>query len=195
MRNLIQQAIEENIQAKKYLEKQSDVLLTASQEIYSRLREGNKVLVFGNGGSAADAQHISAELVGRFKKERKGLAALALTTDSSFLTAWINDYETGFQTLFERQVQALAKPNDVLWGISTTGNSENVLRAFKKGREIRTYNFSMTGRGGGNLKILSDLNINIPLDNTARIQEAHELAYHIICEIIDNYTFEDRRNG
>lgn len=188
MRDLIYSLIEESTEAKKYLLQQSDAILKAAKNIYSSLKQGNKLLVFGNGGSAADAQHISAELLGRFKRERNGLAAIALTTDTSFLTAWSNDRD--FETVFERQVEALAKPKDVLWGISTSGMSENVLRAFEKGRKIGTYNFSLTGRDGGNLRELSDLNINIPLDNTARIQEAHQLTYHIICEIIEEYAFK-----
>ncbi|GIU68456.1 MAG: phosphoheptose isomerase [Candidatus Parcubacteria bacterium] len=187
MKDLILSMINESTKAKKYLELQINYLLKISEIIYETLDKGNKLLVFGNGGSAADAQHIATELVGRFKEERKGLAAIALTTDTSFLTAWSNDYEDGFKTIFERQVEALAQPKDILWGISTSGNSENLLRAFKKGHEIGTYNFSLTGRDGGKLKELSDLNINIPLYNTPRIQEAHQLAYHIICEIVDNY--------
>ena len=198
MREHITSAIEESIAAKKYLKEQEDALLAAAKIMYERLQEGNKILTCGNGGSAADAQHIAAEFTGRFKKERKGLAAIALTTDTSFLTAWANDYEDGFETIFERQVQSLAKRNDILWGVSTSGNSENVVRAFKKGREMGTYNFSLTGRDGGKLKELSDLNINIPIDTTARIQETQELAYHIICGLIDDYAAdaeEKEKNG
>lgn len=184
--NLIQLMINESIQAKGYLKEQSDILLDAAEAIYQCFSRERKLLIFGNGGSAADAQHIAAEFVGRFKKERRGLAAIALTTDTSFLTAWPND-NYGFASIFERQVQSLAHPKDLLWGISTSGNSENVVTAFKKGKEIGTYNLSFTGRDGGELKKLSNYNINIPMNNTARIQEAHELAYHIICELVDNY--------
>jgi len=187
MKEQILSAIEESIEAKEYLKEQEDSLLGAAEIIFKRFQEGRKLLTCGNGGSAADAQHIAAEFTGRFKKERKGLPAIALTTDTSFLTAWANDYEEGFETIFERQVQSLAKRNDVLWGISTSGNSENVVRAFRKGREMGTYNLSLTGRDGGKLKELSDLNINIPVAATARIQEAHELAYHIICGLVDDY--------
>ena len=175
--------IDQSIAAKECLRPQIPNLIKAAETIYKSLEDGHKLLVFGNGGSAADAQHISGELLGRFKTSRKGLAAIALTTDTSFLTARSNDY--GFESIFERQVEALAGYGDVLWGISTSGNSENVLRAFRKGHRIGTYNFSLTGRNGGKLKKLSDLNINIPIDNTARIQEAHELAYHIISELIE----------
>jgi D-sedoheptulose 7-phosphate isomerase len=184
--SLIQEMIDESIDAKRYLKNQSEVLLKAAESIYQCFSREHKLLIFGNGGSAADAQHIAAEFVGRFKKERRGLAAIALTTDTSFLTAWPND-DYGFSTIFDRQVQSLAHSKDMLWGISTSGNSENVVNAFKKGKEIGTYNLSFTGRDGGKLKKLSDLNINIPINNTARIQEAHELAYHIICELVDNY--------
>lgn len=185
MANRITSMIDESIKARLYLKEQSDSLFKASDIIYNRLSDGYKLLIFGNGGSAADAQHIAGELVGRFKKERKGLSAIALTTDTSILTSWSNDYENGFKTVFERQVEAIAHKNDILWGISTSGNSENVLNAFIKGREIGTYNFSLTGREGGLLKSLSDLNINIPLDDTPRVQEAHMLAYHIICELVE----------
>ena len=192
MKSKILEMITESDKAKSYLIGQIDVLETAAEEIYKRFNQGNKILIFGNGGSAADSQHIAAELAGRFKRERQGLAALALTTDTSFLTAWGNDYLEGFEEIFSRQAQAHAKPNDLLWGISTSGNSENVLRAFKTGNEIGTYNFSLTGRNGGKLKPLSDLNINIPVDNTARIQESHELAYHIICDLVDEYVFNKK---
>ncbi len=186
MSDSIDSMIEASMKAKGYLKGQSQILLRAAETIYQCFSRGYKLLIFGNGGSAADAQHIAAEFVGRFKKERRGLAAIALTTDTSFLTAWPND-GYGFPSIFERQVQALANPQDMLWGISTSGNSEDVVNAFKKGREIGTYNLSFTGRDGGKLKGLSDFNVNIPMSNTARIQEAHELAYHIICELVDNY--------
>jgi len=186
MKTQIDSMIDESITAKEYLRMQAEELLRAAEMIYQCFSRGYKMLIFGNGGSAADAQHIAAEFMGRFKNERRGLAAIALSTDTSFLTAWPND-GYNFDTIFARQVESLSIPKDLLWGISTSGNSSNVVNAFKKGREIGTYNISFTGREGGRLKELSDANINIPLNNTARIQEAHELAYHIICELVDNY--------
>jgi D-sedoheptulose 7-phosphate isomerase len=181
----IEEMINESIKAKRYLAEQSDLLKKAAEVISYGFYDGGKLLIFGNGGSAADAQHIAGELVGRFKKERRGLSAIALTTDTSVLTSWSNDYN--YSTVFERQVEALANPRDILWGISTSGNSENVINAFRKGKEIKTYNLSLTGKDGGKLKELSDLNINIPVQDTPRIQEAHLLAYHIICELVENY--------
>jgi len=148
------------------------------------LKNGNKILFFGNGGSAADAQHIAAELSGRYKKERKGLAGIALTTDTSVLTAIGNDYEYNY--IFQRQVEAIAKPGDMLFGISSTGNSGNVVNAFVKGREIGCKTVGISGKGGGKMNGCSDLNIIIPSDITARVQEMHILIGHIICQAIDN---------
>ena len=186
MRNFIDEIIKGSINASSCLYEQTELLYIASNIIEERFKQGYKLFTFGNGGSAADAQHIAAEFVGKFKREkiRKGLPAIALTTDSSFLTAWSNDCD--FSTVFERQVETYAKPRDILWGISTSGNSENVIKALEKGREIGTYNLSFTGRDGGRIKEISDININIPVYETARIQEAHLLAYHIICELVEN---------
>jgi D-sedoheptulose 7-phosphate isomerase len=179
----IKESIKESIQAKDIFLGETENIAKAVEEIVKALKSGNKLLICGNGGSAADAQHIAAELVGRYKLERRGLPAIALTTDTSILTAWSNDYS--FDTLFERQVEALAKKGDVLLGISTSGNSSNVLKAFEKGKEIGTINISLTGREGGKLKQISDVNINSPSENTPRIQECHVLAYHIICELVE----------
>jgi D-sedoheptulose 7-phosphate isomerase len=147
------------------------------------LRGGGKFLIMGNGGSAADAQHIAAELVGRYKVERPGLAAIALSTDSSILTAWSNDYS--YETVFSRQVEALARPGDVVWGISTSGNSANVVRAFEAARAIGATTFGLLGRDGGKLADLSDLAITVPLTETDRIQTAHLLVYHALCAFLD----------
>ena len=154
-----------------------------SRKIYGRLSTEKQILIMGNGGSAADAQHMAAELVGRFKEERKGLDARALTTDTSILTAWANDYD--YSTIFERQVEAHAKSLDVLFGLSTSGNSENIIKAFQKGKEIGTMNISLTGKDGGEIKKLSDYNINVVSENTPRIQEAHLFIYHTICELVE----------
>ena len=179
----IKNMMKESIVCKNEFLDQAGNIKLAADKIISCLKNGNKVLIFGNGGSAADAQHIAAELIGRFKMERKGLPAIALTTDSSILTAWSND--KNFATVFERQVEALARKGDVLIGISTSGVSENVLRAFNKGKEIGTLNISLTGRDGGKLKPLSDININSKSNETSRIQECHMLAYHIMCELVE----------
>ncbi|MDO8516731.1 MAG: SIS domain-containing protein [Nanoarchaeota archaeon] len=182
-KEILKQKIDESISAINYLKEDMNKIYEFADTIYSRLNQGNKILIFGNGGSAADSQHIAAELVGRFSRERKGASAIALTTDSSILTAIGNDY--GFENIFARQVEAHAKLDDILWGISTSGNSENVIKAFKKGKEIGTYNMSFTGRDSGIVGAISDFNLNIPVQNTARIQEAHLVAYHLICDIVE----------
>jgi D-sedoheptulose 7-phosphate isomerase len=148
------------------------------------LRAGNKILIMGNGGSAADAQHIAAELVGRYKIERRGLAAIALTTDTSVLTAWGNDY--AYETVFSRQVEALAQPGDVVWGISTSGNSANVVRAFEAARAKGATTLGLLGRTGGKLAALSDLAFVVPLEQTDQIQTAHQIVYHAICAYLDH---------
>ena len=150
------------------------------------IKKGNKIILFGNGGSAADAQHIAAELSGRFLKERVGLPGLALTTDTSALTAVGNDY--GFDKIFERQVEALANKGDILIGISTSGNSENVLKAIEKGKELGCITIGFLGKDGGKLKEICNYSIIVPSTTTARIQEMHIMIGHIVCEYIDeNY--------
>ena len=147
------------------------------------LKNGNKILLFGNGGSAADAQHIAAELVGRYKTERKGLAAIALTTDTSALTAIGNDY--GYDRVFDRQVEALANTGDVAIGISTGGSSANVASALKLAKDLDCKTIGFSGRGGGEMNELCDINIVVPAQDTARIQEMHILIGHTICHLID----------
>ena len=147
------------------------------------LKNGNKILLFGNGGSAADAQHIAAELVGRYKTERKGLAAIALTTDTSALTAISNDY--GYDCVFERQVEALANTGDVAIGISTGGSSANVASALKLAKDLDCKTIGFSGRGGGAMNELCDINIVVPAQDTARIQEMHIVIGHTICHLID----------
>ena len=148
------------------------------------IKNGNKIILMGNGGSAADAQHIAAEFTGRYKKERRGLPAIAITTDTSALTAIGNDY--GYQHVFQRQVEALANKGDLLIGISSTGNSENVIEAFKKGKEIGCKSIGLSGKGGGLFNNQCDFNLIVPSQDTPRVQEMHILIGHIICQIIDN---------
>jgi D-sedoheptulose 7-phosphate isomerase len=152
------------------------------------LRSGNKILFFGNGGSAADAQHLAAELSGRFLKERKSLSGWALTTNSSVITAIGNDYS--FDDVFARQVQGIGSPNDLAFGISTSGNSLNVLRALSVAREKNLVTVGLTGRTGGKLPSAVDHCICIPSDQTPRVQEAHILTGHILCELIEETLFE-----
>ena len=147
------------------------------------LKNSNKIILFGNGGSAADAQHIAAELVGRYKTERKGLAAIALTSDTSALTAIGNDY--GYNRVFERQVEAIANKGDVAIGISTGGRSVNVATALKLAKDLDCKTIGFSGRGGGEMNELCDINIVVPAQDTARIQEMHIVIGHTICHLID----------
>jgi D-sedoheptulose 7-phosphate isomerase len=148
---------------------------------------GRKVLVMGNGGSAADAQHLAAELVGRFIRERRGLPAIALTTDSSILTAVGNDY--GFDAVFSRQIEALAVPGDVVIGISTSGNSANVLQGIVRAQDLGCRTMGLLGRDGGSLAQSVDLAITIPNSETARVQEGHILIIHILCDLLEQRLF------
>lgn len=161
----------------------SSKILLGCDIINQVLANGNKIILFGNGGSAADAQHIAAEFTGRFLKERKGLPAIALTTDSSALTAIGNDY--GFEYIFSRQVEALALPGDLIIGISTSGNSMNVINGLKTAKSIGCKTICLTGNSGGKMNEICDINIIIPSIVTARIQEMHILIGHIFCAYID----------
>lgn len=183
MQDFIQKEISESIatlQATKVLESS---IIEVANIITTALKAGNKLIAFGNGGSAADAQHFAAELSGRYKKERKALAGIAISTDTSALTAIGNDY--GFDVVFSRQVEAIAQKGDVLFGISTSGNSANVLNAFESGKNIGCKCVGLSGKGGGKMNGLSDINLVIPSDNTPRIQEAHILVIHTLCGLIE----------
>ncbi len=147
------------------------------------LRAGGKVLIFGNGGSAADAQHIAAELMGRFERERPALAAVALTVDSSMLTAWSNDY--AFDSVFARQIEGLGRPGDVAWGLSTSGNSANVVAAMQRARELGLRTLAFCGGSGGKLAAMVECAVVAPMVATARIQEAHLISYHALCHVLD----------
>lgn len=164
-------------------ELQEDILKACKMAVEC-IKNGGKVLLCGNGGSAADAQHIATEFTGRYKSERKALAAIALTTDTSALTAIGNDY--GFDEVFARQVEALGDDKDLLIAISTSGNSSNIVKALQKAKEIRCATLGFSGKGGGSMNGLCDLNIVIPSSNTPRIQEMHILIGHIICQAIDD---------
>ena len=156
----------------------------ASLLVLETLKNGNKILLCGNGGSAADAQHIAAELIGRYKSDRRGLPAISLTTDTSALTSIGNDY--GYDRIFDRQVEALANKGDLIIGISTSGNSQNVINALKKAKELDCKTLGFSGRDGGNMNNICDINLIVPSNDTPRIQEIHILIGHIICQIIDN---------
>lgn len=156
----------------------------AADLLSSCFRAGGKLLVFGNGGSSADAQHICGELVGRFMCERCALPAIALTANQAVLTAWSNDYS--FETVFSRQIEALARPGDVAWGISTSGNSPNVVEALRVAHQRGMATIGLTGQGGGRLAQWCDVLMAVPLTETPRIQEVHLITYHAICAAVEN---------
>jgi D-sedoheptulose 7-phosphate isomerase len=165
---------------------QIDTLVTSAQRLAECLAAGHKLLIFGNGGSAADAQHIAAEFVNRFRIERPPLAAIALTTDTSILTSIGNDYD--FKDVFSKQIRALGNHGDVAWGISTSGHSANVLRGIEAARAIGLATIGMTGRGG-KLAEVTDTVLRVESDVTARIQETHITMAHILCELVDRILF------
>lgn len=167
----------------KVLKSHIPQIVECAETIFSALTKGNKILICGNGGSAADAQHIAAEFVGRFENERIALPAVALTTDTSALTALGNDY--GFERIYARQIEALARPGDVLIALSTSGNSPNIISAIMSAREVGCEIIGLTGAKGKKLASLCDRCILIPSERTARIQEAHITIGHVWCEIID----------
>jgi len=184
--------IEASIATKQSLLERVDILTTvakASEILVSALRQGNKVLLFGNGGSAADAQHIAAELVGRFAFDRPALPALALSVNSSCVTAIGNDY--GFEKVFSRQLEALARSGDVAIGISTSGNSPNVLWAMSTAKKIGLHTIALTGSTGGKLKAAVDHCICVPSNETPRIQECHILIGHIVSELVEREIFHE----
>jgi D-sedoheptulose 7-phosphate isomerase len=186
MRNKIKKIIEESRETETSLLSPDNLELIekAAQKIISSLKSGGKVIVFGNGGSAADSQHMAAELVGRFKKERGAIPALALTTNTSCLTALSNDY--GYDISFKRQLEALGKKGDIAVAISTSGEAKNVLEAVKAAKGLGIPTIALTGKGGGKLKDIADLSIVVKSKDTPRIQEAHILLIHILCELIED---------
>lgn len=165
----------------------------AALMLNNALNNGGKILICGNGGSAADAQHFAAELTGRYKQERKALAGIALSVDTSALTAIGNDY--GFEYVFSRQVEALAKSGDVLFGISTSGNSPNVLLAAETARKLGCSVIGLSGRDGGKLSEISDINLIMPDSDTPRIQELHILIIHILCDLIEQESINQSNKG
>ena len=173
---------------KRTIEKTIEVMipniLKASELMVKTLKSGNKILLIGNGGSAADAQHIAAELTGRYKSERRGLPAIALTTDTSALTAISNDY--GYAHVFDRQVEAIANSGDLLIGISTSGNSANIVSALTLANTLGCHTLGLSGKNGGEMNNCCSLNLVIPSDDTPRIQEMHILIGHILCQGVDD---------
>ncbi len=183
MKDVVERAMAGHCKMMEELKSLQGKIVQAAQIVTRALKAGNKVLVMGNGGSAADAQHLAAEFVGRFLRERKALPAIALTTDTSILTAVGNDY--GYDSIFLRQVDALAVPGDVVIGISTSGNSKNVIRALERAREMDCRTLGLTGGKGGGLAGAVDLPLVVPSPDTPRIQEGHILIIHILCDLVE----------
>jgi D-sedoheptulose 7-phosphate isomerase len=181
----ISREIQESISVKTELGRAATLQIAeAAAAIIASLRTGGKLIAFGNGGSASDAQHMAAELVGRYVVNRQALAAVALTINTSSLTAIANDF--GFQEIFSRQLEALAKPQDVVFAISTSGNSPNVLRALETAKTLGLKKIGLTGNDGGKLRDLVDICVIVPSSSTPRIQEGHSLVIHILCGLVEN---------
>lgn len=181
--DIVRQLLDSADVKRRVAETQADAIRDAAEALIDCYRRGGKSLWFGNGGSAADAQHLAGELVGRFLKERRALPAIALTTNSSNLTAIGNDY--GYERVFARQAEAWAHPGDVAVGISTSGKSANVLEAFRAAKERGAVTIGLTGRDGGMFPSVCDIAIVVPSDETPRIQEAHIVIGHILCDLIE----------
>lgn len=187
--------IQDSIDAKQKVLDNSEILKTLelmADQITEALKKGGKILLCGNGGSASDALHIAGEIVGRFQKERKAYNAIALNADVATMTAIANDY--GYDQVFSRQVEGLMTDRDVLIGISTSGNSKNIIKAVEKAHEIGGKAYLFSGKNGGKLKDICDLCIIAPSDVTTHIQEVHECLYHILCGLIENAMIEGYRN-
>jgi len=163
-------------------------LVNVIEVLTAALKAGNKIMIFGNGGSAADAQHIAAEFVNRFIIERPPLPAIALTTDTSVITSIGNDYD--FSEIFAKQIRALGQQGDVAWGISTSGNSSNVLKGLELAKKMGLITLAFTGKDGGAIAQIADLSLNVSSNSTARIQETHMTAGHAICELVDIKLFQ-----
>ena len=195
-KNLISDYIERSIQTKKdVLKTRVEVITQIAEEVIDACKQGNKVLWFGNGGSAADAQHLACELVSKFYLERKALASIALTTNTSELTAIANDYD--FEQVFARQVEALANEGDIVIGISTSGNSPNVIEGIKEAKRRGAITIAFTGASGGKLKgnRSVDYLLTVPSENTPQIQESHIMIGHIICYLVENELFGDQNTS
>ena len=190
MKNIILNTLKESIDVKdRFIKENIDLIQTVADILASCITSGHKILIFGNGGSAADAQHIAAEFVNRFQIERPPLAALALTTDTSIITSIGNDYH--FDDIFLKQIFALGRKDDIAIGISTSGNSKNVIKAVDAARNIGIITIGFTGRGG-ELAKCTDHVFAVKSDITARIQEAHALLGHILCDLVDRILFPEK---
>lgn len=186
MRDHIKDILLQSIQIKEdLLHTRIDQIIDLSNMVIESLKKGGKVLLFGNGGSASDSQHIAAELVGRYQKDRQALPAIALTTNTSILTAIANDY--GYEAVFAKQVEALGEKNDIVIGISTSGKAKNVAAGIKQAKKMGIKTIVFTGGDGGEIAKMADVSLVVPSKVTARIQEAHIAVGHIICEVVEDY--------
>jgi len=194
--DFIRQQIEESLKVRNLLLEDSVIqksIREAAAICSKSLKKGNKIIFAGNGGSAADAQHLAGELVNKFCFERPGLAAIAITTDTSVITSISNDY--GFDKLFARQIEAIGKKGDVLVSLSTSGNSVNIIEGIKEARKAGIIAIGLTGKSGGRMSRLCDITIKVPSDETPRIQEAHILIGHIICSSVENILFRNKEHS
>ena len=183
--------VEESIRLKdQFFTGHGEKVLVAAQLLVEVFQAGGKVLIFGNGGSAADAQHLAAEFVNRFQVERPPLAALALTTDTSILTSIGNDYD--FREIFVKQVRALGKPGDLAWGISTSGNSPNVVAGLTTARELGLRTLALSGGDGGPVAAAAQMALTVPSRNTPRVQEVHITVGHVLCDLVDYLMFPEK---
>ena len=193
MKEIILNALRESLEVKdRFIKNNINLIQRGADMLSACITSGHKILIFGNGGSAADAQHIAAEFVNRFQIERPPLAALALTTDTSIITSIGNDYH--FDKIFSKQIRALGKKDDIAMGISTSGNSKNVIRAINAGRKIGMFTIGLTGPGG-ELAECADLVFTVESDTTARIQEAHITLGHILCDLVERILFPEKFSG
>lgn len=190
MKNKIKNLLKESIKVKDELIKNRiDIIEEIAKRIIDALKKGKKVIIFGNGGSAADSQHMAAELVGRFNKDRCALPAIALSTNTSIISSVANDYD--YSLVFSKQIEALGQVGDIALGLSTSGNSPNVIKAIKIAKEKGLTTIGLTGEDGGSLAKICHISLNVPSKSTPRIQEAHITCIHIFCDLVENNLFKD----
>jgi D-sedoheptulose 7-phosphate isomerase len=194
VREKVLRAVQEGLQVKEHFFRENvDALVAVAHVITDALRQGGKILIFGNGGSAADAQHIAAEFVNRFLFDRAPLPAIALNTDTSILTSISNDMD--FSLIFARQIEALGRKGDIAWGITTSGKSPNIIEGFRKAKEIGMKTIALTGKDGGEVLRMADYGLNVNSSSTPRIQEVHITVSHIICELVEGALFPSGDTG
>ena len=187
-RAIVERTLSETVALHEHMKQHAQPVVEAAAAMTAALRAGGKVLLFGNGGSAADAQHVAAELVGRFQRERAALAAIALTTDTSVLTSIAND--DAFDRVYARQIEALGRKGDVAFGISTSGASPNVVAALTAARSLGLQTIALTGRDGGAVGQAAEIHVNVPAENTARVQEVHRTLLHVMCDVVERAIVE-----